>query len=289
MKKVLKIFAWVILGILLLAAIGIGGFVYKVFYGFPFYESDPPAIAFQEQEFSVLLFNKTNGFRHGEAIEASTQAFEQIAAERGWNLFVTEEGGVFNPEQLVLFDVVIWNNVTGKVLTPDQRNAFQAYMESGGGYVGIHGAGDFSHHWEWYEKELIGATFSHHTMNPGVQRATMHLECDSLSHTLCGGLSERDEREDEWYVFLDNPRSSGFTPIYTVDEETFDPNGNFLFLVKNKDFGMGADHPIVWYKDLADGGRSFYSAMGHTGASFQEENHLRLLRQGIEWAGGRGK
>ena len=289
MKKAIKIWGRLILAILLLAATGIGAFVYKVVYGFPFYESDPPTIAFTEQRFSVLLFNKTNGFRHGEAIATSTEAIEQMAADRGWNLFVTEEGGIFNSEQLALFDVVIWNNVTGKVLTAEQRKAFQAYIEAGGGFVGTHGAGDFSHHWEWYERELIGATFSHHTMNPGVQAAMLHLECDSVSHALCEGLMDQDEREDEWYVFLDNPRNSGFTPIYTVDEETFDPNGNFLFLVKNKDFGMGTDHPIVWYKDLPDGGRSFYSAMGHTGASFQEENHLTLLRKGIEWAGGRAE
>lgn len=287
MRKVIKIFGMVILGILLLAAIGIGGFVYKVVYGFPFYEHSPPDITLESQGFSVLLFNKTNGFRHGEAISESTQAFEQMAAEAGWNLYQTEKGGVFNPEQLALFDVVIWNNVTGKVLTVEQREAFQAYIESGGGYVGIHGAGDFSHRWEWYEKELIGATFSHHTMNPGVQLATMHLECDSTSTELCEGLLTKDERKDEWYVFNENPRNKGFTPIYTVDEETFDPNGNFLFIVKNKDFGMGADHPIVWYKQLPNGGRTFYSALGHTGSSFQEENHLQLLQQGIEWAGRR--
>lgn len=285
MRKGFKVFGRVIVGILLLTAIGIGGFVYKVVYGFPFYESTPPEMVLQDHEFSVLLFNKTNGFRHGEAISESTKAFEQMAADAGWNLFITEKGGVFNSEQLALFDVVIWNNVTGKVLSSDQREAFQAYIESGGGYVGIHGAGDFSHYWDWYEEELIGATFSHHTMNPGVQSATMNLECDSVSVELCGGLLTEEEREDEWYVFLENPRNTGFTPIYTVDEETFDPNGNFLFLVKDKDFGMGVDHPIVWYKELPGGGRTFYSAIGHTGASFQEENHLRLLQQGIEWAG----
>ncbi len=151
--------------------------------------------------------------------------------------------------------------------------------------MGIHGAGDFSHYWPWFEKELIGATFSHHTMNPGIQTAQMNLECDSSHIAVCGNLIESYKREDEWYVFNENPRKKSFTVLYTVDESTFDPNGNFLFLVKNKDFGMGEDHPIVWFKELPGGGRAFYSALGHSGASFEEENHLDMLRQGIEWAG----
>ena len=70
-----------------------------------------------------------------------------------------KNGAVFNPEQLAKFDVVIWNNSTGRVLTDEQRAAFKAYIENGGGYVGIHGAGDHSHHWDWYEDELVGARF----------------------------------------------------------------------------------------------------------------------------------
>ncbi|MEM6632977.1 MAG: ThuA domain-containing protein [Bacteroidota bacterium] len=285
MRKFIKILAISLLGLFILGLVAFGGFYYKVRYGLPFFESTPPEISMGAANFSVLLFNKTNGFRHSAAIESSTLAFQEMAKDRNWNLFVTESGAVFNEEQLSLFDVVIWNNVTGPVLTEEQRTAFRAYMENGGGYVGIHGAGDFSHYWDWYENTLIGATFSHHTMNPGIQPASMHLECDSSGFHMCQGLDGYIERSDEWYVFLDNPREKGFTVLYTVDEETFDPNGNFLFLARNKDFGMGADHPIVWFKELPGGGRTFYSALGHAGEAFQEDLHLQMLKNAIEWTG----
>lgn len=86
-------------------------------------------------------------------------------------------------------------------------------------------------------------------------------------------------------LFNNNPRDKAFIPVYTVDENTFDPSGNLGSLVTDKDFGMGDDHPIVWYKELPGGGRSFYSALGHSGAAFAEEKLLGLLQRGIEWAG----
>ena len=58
-------------------------------------------------------------------------------------------------------------------------------------------------------------------------------------------------------------------------------------MIKDKDFGMGDDHPIVWYKELAGGGRSFYSGLGHAGTAFREAKYLDLLKRGILWRGNR--
>ena len=285
MKKILKISLFSILGIIILLGSAMGIFIYKVTYGFPFYESKPQALPAQMADFSVLLFNKTNGFRHGEAIEASTAAFQKMAEDYGWSVFATENGAVFNKEQLEKFDLVIWNNVTGRVLKEEQKAAFKNYMENGGGFLGIHGAGDNSHHWPWYENTLLGADFSHHTMNPQFQEATMHLHCDSAHAALCDGLSVTWQRSDEWYAFYNNPVEKGFEVLYTVDENTFNPSGYIKFLAEDKDFGMGDFHPVVWYKKLPGGGRTFYSALGHSGAYFEESEHLEMLRRAILWAG----
>ena len=201
-----------------------------------------------------------------------------------WNMVFSNSGGVFNDEQLAYFDVVIWNNATGRNLTDKQRQSFKKYMESGGNFIGIHGAGDFSHRWKWYEKELIGADFTHHSLNPQFQEATMNRECSDSSH-LCSGLPLEWIRSEEWYVFTNNPRENKAKVVYTVDENTFNPSGNLKYLVSDKDFGMGDDHPIVWYKCLDGGGKSFYSALGHSGQAFQEEKHLKLLENAIKWAG----
>ena len=284
MKKWLKRILWTLFGLVLLFAIAFGAFIYKVKYGFPIYEKTPPELSLNADDFTVLVFSKTNGFPHSGAISEAKQAFQSLGEANGWSVVISDNGAVFNDDQLPLFDVVIWSNATGRNLTDTQRASFKNYMESGGSFIGIHGAGDASHHWPWYEQTLIGANFTHHTMNPQFQEATMTREC-SNSFTGCAALPEPWVREEEWYVFTNNPREGGANVIYTVDENTFDPNGNIKFMASDKNFGMGDDHPIVWYRCLSNGGKAFYSALGHSGEYFKETNHLLLLESAIEWAG----
>lgn len=98
------------------------------------------------------------------------------------------------------------------------------------------------------------------------------------------GLATTLSHADEWYVFYNNPRENNSKVVYTVDEKTFDTSGNLSFLIRDKDFGMGEDHPIVWYHDLKKG-RVLYSALGHHARAFNSPNHQRLLENGIRWAG----
>ncbi len=284
MKKTLKIIFYSLLGLIMLAFIGGGLFIYKITYGFNFYETEPPVLPANLWEQSVLLFSKTNAFRHGDAIEASIPAFQQMADENGWAIFVTDNGAVFNPEQLEQFEVVIWNNTSGKVLNPGQREHFRKYLENGGGFVGIHAAGDNSHQWDWYEDEVIGARFSHHPLHPQFQEGYLTLEAESEDSTLTEELPESWTREDEWYNFYNNPREGGFNILYRLDGSKIKPSGNIPILASDKDWGMGEDHPIVWYNSVGEG-RTFYSAMGHQGSAFQEPDHLQMLENAIRWAG----
>jgi len=284
LRKIIKVTLISLLTIIIIAAVALGLFIYKVKNGFPIYESKAPVIEQQLGEKSILLFNKTNGFRHGEAIAESKVAFAKIASDNGWSLFETDNGAVFNDEQLASFDLVIWSNVTGRVLKDNQRAAMKAFIEAGGGFMALHGAGDGSHPWPWYREELIGANFSHHSLKPQFQEATMHKECAS-SFPGCDAWTDPWIRTEEWYTFLDNPRDRGFQVLWTVNEATFNPSGNLGFLVRDKNFGMGDDHPIVWYKCVGSG-RSFYSALGHAGAAFKEPAYLGLLTNAIQWAAG---
>lgn len=282
MKKIIKIVLWSIIGLALLLFIAGGLFIYKARYGFNSYETDIPELPTNLTGKTVLLFSKTNGFRHGEAIEASMPAFQKMAQDNGWALYVTDEGGVFNTEQLQKFDVVIWNNTSGKVLNDEQREAFKKYLEGGGGYVGIHASGDNSHQWDWYENEVIGARFSHHPLDPQFQNADMQLDDDHP--TLTNGLPNTWNHNEEWYMFFDSPRKKGCKVIYTMDDTTINPSGNMKFLASDKDWGMGKDHPTVWYHTVGQG-RVFYSSLGHQGSAFQEPQHLQLLENAVRWAG----
>ncbi len=279
MKKVLKIIAWTVLGIIVVL-VGMGTvFIYKVKNGFPVsYETEAPAIDFPTGKTKVLLFSKSTGFRHGESIEAGKKAFATIASANGWFLYDTEEGGVFNPTQLSQFDVVIFNNSTGRVLNDDQQTALEQYVEKGGKLIGIHGAGDDSHHWDWYEQNLLGSKFSHHALHPQLQEAdvALHTVPDTV---LLANLPQNWKRTDEWYVFFENPAKKGFNIVYTIDGDKVSTDGNILW-TKDKNFGMGKDHPVAWYRNVGKG-RTFYTSIGHDATAWAQEPFVQMLQNAV--------
>lgn len=284
MKKIFKGVSLILLVTVIILGFKLYKFVDRVTNGVEDYDLVRPEIQIEESIPAILVFTKTNGFIHTESIEASVPAISKMCDDNGWQLYHTKNGAIFNEEQLAQFDVVVWNNVSGPVLTDDQQQAMIAYIKSGGGFLGVHAAGDGSHKWQWYRKHIIGAEYSHHPMNPQFQEAVIKLECDSLTTFPCDDLEGSYNRLDEWYIFMNNPRDNGMKVLYTVDESTINPDGQIFFLQKDKKQGMGADHPIVWYNHIG-AGRSVYSAMGHTKESWSEENHLEIIKESIIWTG----
>lgn len=257
-----------------------GVFIYKVKYGFPVsYETEAPDIDFPSNQPAILLFSKTTGFRHSASIDASKPVIQALAKKNNWYVYETEEGGVFNAEQLAKFSAVIFNNSTGEVVNDEQKRALEQYVENGGSLLGIHGAGDDSHHWDWYEQHLMGAKFSHHPINPQFQLAEILLEPQKDS--LFSSLPQKWSHSDEWYVFFENPRKKGFNIVYSINGDAINPSGNILF-VTSKNFGMGKDHPVAWYKQTGKG-KTFYTSMGHSETAWQNENFVKLIENAIQW------
>jgi type 1 glutamine amidotransferase len=202
-----------------------------------------------------------------------------MAAHRGWSLVNTDNGASFTQSILKNFDVVIWNNVSGDALTLSQRKSFTRYIEHGGGFVGIHGAGgDPVYFWDWYADTLIGARFEGHPMDPQFQDARIVVvEGNEITRETVPGWTMKDE----WYSFRSNPRIAGAHVLANLAESSYRPTGP-----AGEDLRMG-DHPIIWNKCIGNG-RSFYSAIGHLPETYSEPHYYQLLEQGIAWAAGAG-
>lgn len=279
MKRIVKIILWSVLGLIVLLVAAGSLFFYKVNNGFPVtYETEKTTISFPPGQPAILVFSKTTGFRHGESIDAAKPVFGEMARRNGWFVYETEEGGAFNPEQLRQFRAVIFNNSTGRVLNDAQQQALSQYVEAGGALLGIHGAGDGSHHWPWYETNLLGAQFSHHPLNPQFQKADVHVE-KAVDSTLTRGLPASWAHDDEWYVFFGQPR--GVTIVSYIDGDKIIPNGNLLW-IRDKNFGMGKYHPVAWYRPVGQG-KTFYTSMGHSAAVWQDAHFVRLVENAIQW------
>ncbi len=245
------------------------------------YDNDKPAFAASKGKLRVMLFEKMTGFRDTPSVEAARAMITAMAARKGWALELTEKGGAINTGTLKKFDVVIWNNISGDVLTTTQRKAFKAWMEQGGGFVGMHGtAGDPTYFWDWYPDTLIGARFIGHPMAPQFQDAKVNIADTNAG--IGKGLPANWTMKDEWYSFAASPRLKGVNVIATLDESTYSPVG-----MMKQELRMG-DHPIAWSHCVGNG-RSFYSAIGHRTESYVEANHVKMIEQAIDWAAGKGQ
>lgn len=281
LRKILKIIGWLLLIFVLIIAVQ--AFRYRdiiqrtMLGGLHVHETVPPQIPAELPRPAILVFSKTNAFRHEEAIPAGNKLFADLAKAKGWGYFQTENGATFRPDILAKFDAVVFNNVSGDVFSADQQASLKAFIENGGGYVGIHAAGDNSHEgWPWYQNEVIGAKFTMHTMSPQFQEAPVTVE-DS-KHPATQGLPASWKHTEEWYSFEKSPRSKpGYGVLVSVDEKTYNPVGVF-----GKDLRMG-DHPMVWWHCVGKG-RVLYNAFGHRADAYSEPENKRLLEQSVAWA-----
>ncbi|MEL7540076.1 MAG: ThuA domain-containing protein, partial [Pseudomonadota bacterium] len=125
------------------------------------YDDIPPHITKWMQQPAIMVFSKTNGWRHNEGIAGADKFFVELSREKGFGIFTTVNAAVFNADDLARFDVIVFNNATGDTLSPEQESAFQSWLEAGGAWIGLHGSGDNTHaEWAWYADTLIGPTFT---------------------------------------------------------------------------------------------------------------------------------
>lgn len=221
----------------------------------------------QSSKTQVLVFSKTAAFRH-QSIEAGKKALTKMAAEKDFLVSFTEDASLFRESNLKKYNTVVFLNTTGDILDAEQQNAFERYIQAGGGYVGIHAATDTEYEWPWYGA-LAGAWFLDHPMPNNVQKGKFIVT--EKNHWATQGMPDEFERSDEFYSFKNI--SPKINVVLKIDEKTYTGG-------KNPDF-----HPMSWYQEF-DGGRSFYTAMGHTDETFEEPLFLNHLWAGIRYTSG---
>lgn len=218
--------------------------------------------SFAQELPKILVFSKTADFRH-DNIEVGAEAIQKLGRENGFDVAHSEDANLFTKEKLAKYQAILLLSTTGNIFNDDQKLAFQDYIQNGGGFVGIHAASDTEHHWPWYER-LIGGYFMSH---PEVQLADIHVH--NHEHPATAHLPKIWKRKDEWYDF--DKLNPDVKLLMTLDENSYQGGK------------MGNFHPISWFHEY-DGGRVFYTALGHTKEAFQEEDFLQHILGGIRYA-----
>jgi len=212
----------------------------------------------------ILVFSKTAGFHHS-SIKVGVAAIQKLGLENKFEVDTTINAEKFTAKNLKQYAAVVFLNTTGDVLNHEQQNAFEQYIKGGGGYVGVHAATDTEYEWPWYGK-LAGAWFINH---PHQQVATLNVINRNTIATK--HLPEIWKRKDEWYNFKDI--SKDIKVLITIDESSYEGGKN------------APVHPMAWYHDF-DGGRSFYTELGHVDESYADPLYLQHLLGGIQYAMG---
>ena len=227
-----------------------------------------PAEAAPKGQARVLLFTHSTGYRHA-SIEPGSAAIQALGPREKVVIIPTADPNVFSAEGLKGYDAIIFLSNSTDPKKPEsewfqgaKREALQAFVRRGGGVVGIHAASDSHYHWPWYGR-LIGGRFTSHP--PGTPEGTIRVV--DRKHPATKDLPATDRRVDEWYYFQDhNPETKLLVTLdpQSIGEKDVNPN------------------PVSWALEF-EGGRVFYTAMGHTVESYSDRNFMAHLAAGLRW------
>ncbi|MDZ7632165.1 MAG: ThuA domain-containing protein [Gemmatimonadaceae bacterium] len=210
----------------------------------------------------VLVFSKTAGYRH-ESIDAGKTALMALGAANGFTVDTTDDAARITEDSLKQYAAVVFLSPTLNVLERAQEVDLQRYIQAGGGFVGIHAATDAEYDWHWYGR-LVGAYFTSH---PATQPATLRVI--DRKHGSTAHLPAEWKRTDEWYNF--KAIQPDLQVLIEIDESSYTGGEN------------GARHPMAWYHEF-DGGRAWYTELGHTVESYSDSLFLKHVLGGIQYA-----
>jgi len=210
--------------------------------------------------YSVLVITETKGWVH-DSIESGLKLIQNIGNKNNFNVYHSDNSSVITYKNLKEIKTIIFLNTTEEILNDVEQKVMESFIKSGKGFVGVHAAADTEYNWQWYGK-LVGAYYRNH---PEV----MNGKILTINHKITNHLDSEWEIEDEWYNF---------------DYVNYDIN---ILLHLDEDSYIGGEHPdyhpITWYHEY-DGGRSFYTGLGHTKEVYEDERFIKLLEKGILYA-----
>lgn len=228
---------------------------------------------------SVLVFNRETEWFH-TSNPLAAEAIVKLGHERNWDVTVSDDPAVFSIDTIAQTDVVVFALTSGNVLDPMARDRLEGYFRAGGGFVGIHSASYTEFDWTYYRTTLVPVSFkTHPSTSNGAPDQVLAGSFDVLApmDPIMAETPNPWLHSDEFYVFNEAPENiPGLTLLLSLDETKLG--------TEYPDALRVGFHPLAFHHQN-EGARAFYTALGHTDASYSEPVFLRMLAQGIEWAG----
>ncbi len=220
----------------------------------------------------VLIYTKNGkGFVH-KNIPTSIECIKSICQKNGWVCEASDNPAIFTTEKIAEFDVLVFSNTNNKTFdTEQQKEVFQKYIQNGGGFAAIHSACASERDWPWYWAN-VGCKFVYH---PKLQK--FDVKVVNKNHPSTEFLDDIWQWEDECY-YLDH-LSMNINILLAADLRTVnDPKKD-----KYPGKAFGNYTPLCWYQEF-DGGRQWYTALGHAIEHYKDPTFTKHIEGGIRWA-----
>ncbi|MEZ7956851.1 MAG: ThuA domain-containing protein [Rubritalea sp.] len=247
----------------------------------------------------VLVFSKTNGFRH-KSIGTGKQALKLMGeSSGGFEVVISDDLVNFDQNKIKDFDAICFLNTTLNVFSPKKNELKKMsdaekkvasgleqtrktnllnFIAGGKGFIGIHSATDTFYEWPEYGM-MLGGYFDGHPWTANME-VSIKADEKNNAHALLKGVIPADEGElrfkEEIYQLKDPYDSNKLTMLLRLDSDASQkPRGGIKR--KDKDFG------VSWIKPH-EKGRVFYSSLGHNDHIYWNKNVLRHYYAGIIYA-----
>jgi type 1 glutamine amidotransferase len=225
----------------------------------------------------VLVYTKNGkGYVH-DNIAASVAAIQKLGATNSFAVDVSNDPAVFTDQNLKRYNALVFDNTNNEIFdNEEQKAAFQRYIRAGGGFVGIHSACGSMRQWPWFW-EMLGGKFLRH---PKLQPFTVKVKDPKDPST--AHLPASFQWTDEFY-FLDN-MPDGLHVLLAGDLTTLNDPAKDKYPGKK----FGDEFPLAWRHQF-DGGREWYTALGHKPEHYSDPKLAQHILGGILWAMGEEK
>ena len=224
----------------------------------------------------VLIFSKTAWYRH-PALPELNGFLVRLGAKHNIQMDVTESPEDFS--RLNNYQAIIFNSTTdsGKTLNEQQRKQLKDWYHAGGGIMGLHAAAVHHNTWPWWT-ELVGCDFN---SDSEFVKATLIVDTKNKNHPAVKGFGPTFDYTADW---TNHDKSvtglSGVKVLLRVDEKSYDPVRDAFKTRGGKP--MGVDHPVSWIREF-EGGRFFYTELGHEVKSLNTKFGHQHLIEGLRW------
>lgn len=226
----------------------------------------------------VLVYTRNytpdgKGYVH-DNVAASVEAIRKMGREKGFGVDATDQPGAFTAENLKQYQAIVFSNSNNEAFEDEaQRHRLQDFLRAGGGVVGIHSATGSERQWPWYWA-LMGGKFVRH---PKMQTFTVRVK--DAKHPSTRVLPAAFEWTDECY-YHDHIKPGIHVLLETELAKLDDP--------KKAEYPgdrFGDSVPLAWCHEF-EGGRVFYTALGHKIEHYSDARLAAHILGGIQWAMG---